>query len=77
MTSTGRLQTKRIIGECLLISSLPGKALITLVESRGLLNDSTCALKAKLGKLDVKRQEPGILFISFPISSLFELAIMM
>ena len=29
---------KRIPGDCLLISSLPGKALRTLVESRGLSN---------------------------------------
>ena len=45
---------------CLLISSLPGKALRTLV-------DSTCVLKAEPGKLDIKRREPGILFISLPI----------
>ena len=35
-----------------------------LVESRGLSRDSTCVLKANPGKLDIKRREPGILFIS-------------
>ena len=52
----------RILGECLLISSLPGKALRTLVELRGLPSDSTCVLKAEPGKLDIKRRKPGILF---------------
>ena len=28
---------------------------------------STCVLKALPGKLDIKRREPGILFISLPI----------
>ena len=32
--------------------------------SLGLLSDSTCILKAEPGKLDIKRREPGILFIS-------------
>ena len=36
---------------CLLISSLPGKALRTFVDSRGLPRDSTCVLKAEPGKL--------------------------
>ena len=53
----------RILGECLLISSLPCKALRRLVESRGLPRDSTCILEALPGKLDIKRHEPGILFI--------------
>ena len=66
----------RILGDCLLISSLPGKALRSLVESRGLRSDSTCVLKAKPGKLDIKRSEPGILFISLPIVSVFKLAIL-
>ena len=35
--------------------------------SRGLPSDSTCALKAESGKLDIKRRGPGILFISLPI----------
>ena len=60
---------------CLLISSLPGKTLRTLVELRGLPSDSTCVLEAEPGKLDIKRREPGILLISLPIGSLFKLAI--
>ena len=56
-------------GGFLLISSLPGKALRRLVESRGLPRDSACVLKADPGKLDIKRREPGILFISLPIAS--------
>ena len=47
-----------------------------LVESRGLPSDSTCILKAEPGKLDIKRLEPGILFISLQADSLFKLAIM-
>ena len=43
---------------------------------RGLPSDSTAVLKAEPGKLDIKRREPGILFISLPIVSLFKLAIM-
>ena len=60
-----------------MISSLPGKALRMLVELRGLPRDSTCLFEAEPGKLDIKRREPGILFISLPIGSLFKLAIMM
>ena len=37
-----------------------------LLTSPGLLRDSTCVLKAKPGKLDIKRCKPGILFISLP-----------
>ena len=66
----------RILDECLLISSLPGKALKCLLTVRGLLSDSTSVLKAEPGKLDIKRREPVILFISLPIVSLFKLAIM-
>ena len=47
-----------------MISSLPGKGLRTLVEWRGSASDSTHVLKALPGKLDIKRREPGILFIS-------------
>ena len=36
---------------------------------RGLPSDSTYILKAEPGKLDIKRREPGILFISLPIVS--------
>ena len=52
------------------MSSLPGKALRTLVEF------STCVLKAEPGKFDFKRREPGILFISLQVGSLFKLVIM-
>ena len=61
----------RIPGSRLLISSLPGKALRTLVHSlardftartsRGLPSDSTNVLKAEPGKLDTKRHSPSIL----------------
>ena len=44
--------------------------------SRGLPSDSLCVLKAEPGKLDIKRREPGILFISLPIVSLFKLVVM-
>ena len=43
-----------MLGECRLISNLPGKASRTLVESRGLSSDSICVLEAELGKLDIK-----------------------
>ena len=46
-----------------------------MLTSRGLPSDSTCVLKAEPGKLDIKRREPGILFISLPIVSPFKLAI--
>ena len=62
--------------ECLLLSSLPGKASRTLVESQGLQSNSTRALEAEPGKLDIKRSVPGVLFISLPIGSLFKLAFM-
>ena len=48
-----------------------------LVGSLGLLSDSTCVLKAKPGELHVKRREPGILFISLPVGSLFKLVIIL
>ena len=47
----------RIPGSCILISSLPGSASRTHVESRGL---STCILEALPGKLDIKRHSPNI-----------------
>ena len=47
-----------------------------MLTSRGLPSDSTCVLKALPDKLDIKRREPGILFISLPIASLFKLAVM-
>ena len=64
------------VGECLLISSLPGKASRMLVESQGLPRDLTCVLEAELSKLDITRREPGILFISLQADSLYKLAIM-
>ena len=60
----------RVLGEYLLISSLPGKALRTLIDI------ARHVLKAEPGELDIKRREPGILFISLPTDSLFKLAIM-
>ena len=36
---------------------------------RGLQSDSTCVFKAEPGKLDIKRHESGIIFISLPIST--------
>ena len=61
------VEVKRILGESLLISSLPGKALRTLVESRGLPSNSTCNLEAEPGKLDIKRHSPGFLLISYQV----------
>ena len=71
------LKKYRILGECLLISSLPGEASRTLVDIARLAEgDSPCVLKAESGKLDMERREPGILFISLKANSLFKLAIM-
>ena len=63
----------RIPGFRLLISSLPGSALRTHVESLGKPRDvnmrsaslamSTCVLKALPGKLGIKRHSPSILSI--------------
>ena len=57
-------------------TKLPGKALRTLVESRGLPSDSACVIEAEPSNLDTERREPAVLFISLPIVSLFILAIM-
>ena len=54
----------RIPGLRLLISSLPGSDLRTLVESLGKPRDSTSVLKALPGKLDIKRHSPSILYLS-------------
>ena len=59
----------RILGERLLLSSLPGKALRTLVDIARLAKAEPC-------KLGIKRLKPSILFISLPIVLLFKLAIM-
>ena len=50
---------KRLLGECLLISSVPRK-----LRERFLPRDSTCHLEIESGILDIKRREPGILFFS-------------
>ena len=55
---------KRVLGECLFISNLPGKASRMPVESLGKPRDSTCVLEAESGKLDIKGRHTGILFIS-------------
>ena len=54
----------------LLISSLPGKALRTLVDIARLAERFNMRSQAEPSKLDdIKRCEPGILFISLPIVS--------
>ena len=53
---------QRILGECLLISSLPSKALRTLVELRGLSSDSTCLLEAEPGKHDAVSKDANLVF---------------
>ena len=53
----------RIPGLRLLISSLPGSALRTHVESLGKPRDVKSLLKALPGKLDIKRHSPSILYI--------------
>ena len=58
------------------ISGLSGKAMRRLVDSRGLPSDSTCVLEGEPGKLDIKRHEPGILFISLQVGSIYKLATM-
>ena len=47
-----------------------------LVKLQGLLKNSTGVLKAKPGKLDIKRRKPDILFISLKNGSLFKVASM-
>ena len=67
---------QRILGECLLISSLQGKALRTLVDIARLAERFNMRSQSQAGKLYIKRREPGILFISLPIVPLLKLAIM-
>ena len=38
--------------------------------------NSTCVLKSEPGKLDIKRRESGILFISLQVGLMFKLVIM-
>ena len=54
-----------------LINRIPGKALRTLVESRGMPRNSTCILQAEPGKLDIKRHSPSnrLVFSIFAASS--------
>ena len=53
----------RIPGSRLLISSLPGSALRTHVESLGKPRDVNKRFKALPGKLDIKRHSPSILYV--------------
>ena len=53
----------RILGKCLLISSLQGSALRTHVESLGKPRDVNKRSKTLPGKLDIKRHSPSILYI--------------
>ena len=53
----------RIPGLRLLISSLPGSALRTHVESLGKPRDVNMRSQALPGKLDIKRHSPSILYI--------------
>ena len=62
-----------VLGECLLISSLPGKTLRTFVDIAMLAKGRFGTSKMHL--LDIKRRQPGFLFISLPIVSLYKLAI--
>ena len=55
-----------ILGECLLILGYQARLRERLLTSPGLPSDSTCVLDAEPGKLDIKKREPGILFISLP-----------
>ena len=43
-----------------------------MLASRGLPSDSTCVLNAEPGKLDIKRREPGILFIIYPLLNILK-----
>ena len=62
---------QQILGECLLISRLPGEAPVNLVKLQCLPSVST----AKIGKLDIKRRDPSNLFISLQVGSLFKLGL--
>ena len=60
----GRL-INRIPGSRLLISSLPGSALRTHVESLGKPRDVNKRSQALPGKLDIKRHSPNILYLYY------------
>ena len=54
----------RIPGSRLLISSLPGSALITLIELLGKPRGvNKCSQKVLPGKLDIKRHSSSILYV--------------
>ena len=48
-----------------------------VVALQGLPSDSRCFFKAEPGKLDIKKREPAIIFISLQVGSLFILVILM
>ena len=60
------MQKLKLLGEHLLISSLPGMASRTLVDIKRLAGRFNMRSEVKPGKLDIKRREPGILFVSLP-----------
>ena len=64
--SVGKL-INRISGSRLLISSLPGLALRTHVESLGKPRDVNKRSQSLPGKLDIKRHSPSILYSSVSI----------
>ena len=64
MFNNGKL-INRIPGSRLLISSLPGLALRTHVESLGMPRDVNKHSQSLPGKLDIKRHSPSILSIYF------------
>ena len=56
----------RITCLCLLISSLSGLALRSMLNRSANLAMSTSILKALPGKLDIKRHSPSILYLQTP-----------
>ena len=63
----GKLINSRIPGSRLLISSLPGSALKTHVESLGKPHDVSKRSQTFPSKLDIKRHSPSILYIDTSI----------
>ena len=51
--------------------SFPGMLMVDYLQKGQILSMSHIILKALPGKLGIKRREPGILFISLQIGSLF------
>ena len=66
-------QINRLPGLCLLISSLPGSALRTHVESLSKPRDVDKSSRVLPGKLDIKRHSPCILYNCFVIIRLPDL----